>query len=294
MVPVSATCYQNLLSPFGVLPLHPRSYFIKPRYLPQFPCIWRWFTFTICPFNYTTTTSRDAICRSKLLFLIYLPSFKNRSHQHTSAWCVYADDILESTETSCSWGVLGGVWLSVRYSQLDVQQFSRSEHSKLKPLIAGSYICWLFNPNLKSEYSYFIFQGSCAPVLPLKCTMIGIFHTVLFLRLAWLFFVRRWYLSTVGFPACVSRLKLLCSALTTALEIARGNLFRAGRKEKESWSRKGSVRSGSHPLKHDSTSVFMPSQENLCWFISPWSRCLSNCIHHPINCSFLLIDWKRK
>lgn len=30
---------------------------------------------------------------------------------------------------------------SLSYSQLDEQQFSRGEHSKLKPLVPGRYIC---------------------------------------------------------------------------------------------------------------------------------------------------------
>lgn len=157
-MPVSATRYSNPHGPFGVLPLHLRSYLIKPRYLPRFPCIRRSFTFTFCPFHCTRTISRDAISWPRILFLIYLPSFGNRSHQHTFAWHVYADDILVSTETACSWGALGGVWLSVRYSQLDEQQFSRGEHSKLKPLVPGSQICWLFNPKLKSEVHLFYFS----------------------------------------------------------------------------------------------------------------------------------------
>lgn len=159
MVPVSATThYPNPHGPLRVLPFCLRSYLIKPRYLPQFPCIRRAFTLTFCPSNCITTTSRGAIFWPRILFLIYLPSFRNRSHQHTPAWRGYADDIAVSTETACSWGALGGVWLSVRYSQLDEQQFSRGEHSKLKPLVPGSYICWLFNPKLKSEVHLFCFS----------------------------------------------------------------------------------------------------------------------------------------
>lgn len=152
---VSATCHPNPCSPFRVLLLRLGSHLVKPRYLPQFPCIWRSFTFNFYPLNYTTTTSRDAIFWPRILFLIYLPSFGNRSHRHTFVQCVYADNIPVSIETACFWGALGGVWLSVRYSQLDEQQFSRVEHSKLKPLVPASYICWLFNPKLKSEVYLF-------------------------------------------------------------------------------------------------------------------------------------------
>lgn len=90
--------------PFGVLPLYPRSYFNNPSYLPSFPCLQRSFSFTFCPFNYTTTTSRSAIFWPTVLFFllaIYLPLFGNGSHQHAFAWCVYADNTPVSTETDC-------------------------------------------------------------------------------------------------------------------------------------------------------------------------------------------------
>lgn len=98
------------------------------------------------------SASRDTIFWPRILFLI-----PHSGIGLTCACCVYADDVLVSTETACSWGALGGVWLSVRYSQFDEQQFSRGEHSKLKPLVPGRYICWLFKPKLKSEVHLFYF-----------------------------------------------------------------------------------------------------------------------------------------
>lgn len=140
-----------------MLPLPFRSYLIYPRYLPKCPCIWRPFTFTFCPFNHITTTSRAAVSWPRILFLIYLPSVRSASPQHAFAQCVCASDILYPLKLPVP-ELPSGESGSLSFSQLDEQQFSRGEHSKLKPLVPGRYICWLFNPNLKSEVHILYFS----------------------------------------------------------------------------------------------------------------------------------------
>lgn len=123
-----------------------------PRYLPKCPCIWRPSSLTFCPCNHITTTSRAAVPWPGILFLIYLPSLRA-----SPARCVCASDILYPLKLPGP-ELPSGEPGSLSYSQLDEQQFSRGEHSKLKPLVPGRYICWLFNPNLKSEVHIFYFS----------------------------------------------------------------------------------------------------------------------------------------
>lgn len=137
--------------------------------------------------------------------------------------CVCANDILDPLKLPVP-ELPSGEPGSLSYSQLDEQQFSRGEHSKLKPLPQGRYICWLFNPNLKSEvHIILLFPRQLCSSAASKIQYDGHLSHSPVPQACLPMFYWRWCLSTAGFAACFPSLTLFCTALTTALEMARRN-----------------------------------------------------------------------